>query len=235
MSEVFPTDGRPDAPLRIALLDPHELVCYGLRMRLEQESGWQVAGTYRRAEALVDALNTGMQCDLVTMNHVLDHGTGFGLVQFLVANHPSIRILICSECERSDAISRLFELGVNGFIGRTQSLDDHVQAVRRVAAGNTYFSARIAGGRTSRDGGTGLLRPRVDSIETAIGHPDLTNRERTVLEHFLGGMSLTQISIRVNRSYKTISSQKQSAYRKLGVRNDAELFAKLSGKDGQER
>lgn len=216
-----------DMPLCIALLDSHELVRYALRTRIEQEPAWTVAGVFGDAGELLDALAHGASFDLVVMNHVLDTHNGVDLVCTLRANFPAIRILVCSEYERADTIARLFRLGVNGFIGRTQSLDDHVEAVHKVATGNTYFSARIMGMNPMAN--AFAPQPRAPGAAPAlVAHPDLTARERVVLEHCLQGLSITQIADQMERSYKTISSQKQSAYRKLGVRNDAELIAMLS-------
>jgi len=219
-----------DTPLCIALLDSHELVRYALRTRIEQEPAWTVTGVFEHPGEMLDALAHGASFDLVVMNHVLDTHNGVDLVCTLRANFPAIRILVCSEYERADTIARLFRLGVNGFIGRTQSLDDHVEAVRKVATGNTYFSARVMGIKPTAD--VFAPQPRGPGAAPAlVAHPDLTARERVVLEHCLQGLSIAQIADQMARSYKTISSQKQSAYRKLGVRNDAELIAMLSRND----
>ncbi|MDA0575679.1 response regulator [Burkholderia gladioli] len=228
--------------LSIALLDSHELVRFALRTRIEQEPGLVVAGAFRRADELLAALAAGAGFELVVMNHVLDTSDGLDLVWTLRAGYPAMRILICSEYERADTIARLFQLGVHGFIGRTQSLDDHIEAVHKVAAGNTYFSARVMGTRPA-SGGFAMPAPipsgmqTIDDAATLLMHPDLTTRERTVLEYCLEGLSISQIADRVGRGYKTISSQKQAAYRKLGVRNDAELIARLSHHDrvGRDR
>ncbi|NIF69813.1 MULTISPECIES: response regulator transcription factor [unclassified Burkholderia] len=233
-----------DVPsLAIALLDSHELVRFALRTRIEQEPGWAVAGAFGLADELLGALAAGANFEIVVMNHVLDASDGLDLVWALRAGYPAMRILICSEHERANTIARLFQLGVHGFIGRTQSLDDHIEAVRKVAAGNTYFSARVMGTRPAPGGfalpvsaSSGMQT--IDDAATLLMHPDLTTRERTVLEYCLEGLSISQIADRVGRGYKTISSQKQAAYRKLGVRNDAELIARLShherGTQGRE-
>ncbi|TDA47462.1 response regulator transcription factor [Burkholderia pyrrocinia] len=216
--------------VRIALLDSHDVVRFGLQMRVAQEPSWVVSGAFRRADELLDALAHGMPVDLVIMNHMLDSNDGLDLVRSLRAHYPVIRILICSESERADTIGLLFRLGVNGFIGRTQSLNDHVEAARKVAAGNTYFSARVMSCPSDGAHSTAEPVPRRSSDVTAalVEHPDLTARERKVLEQCLMGFSVMQIAQRFERSCKTISSQKLSAYRKLGVRSDAELIAVLS-------
>ncbi|MDN7452295.1 response regulator transcription factor [Burkholderia cenocepacia] len=217
------------ATLRIALLDSNEIVRYALQMRLMQELSWNVAGVFRQAGELVGALARGERFDLVIMNHMLDASDGVALVRTLRIRYPETRILVCSEYERADTVSLLFDLGVNGFIGRTQPLDDHVEAARKVVAGNTYFSARIIGKPPpSRSTATDASLRRAPQQAALIDHPDLTARERMVLDLCLHGLSISQVAHRVGRSYKTVSSQKLSAYRKLGIGSDAELIAMLS-------
>jgi len=55
-------------------------------------------------------------------------------------------------------------------------------------------------------------------------HACLTLKEQEVLRCFLDGMSVNSIAAKFSRSASTISTQKQSAYRKLGIRSDCELF-----------
>ncbi|MGL4270873.1 MAG: helix-turn-helix domain-containing protein, partial [Pseudomonas paracarnis] len=62
----------------------------------------------------------------------------------------------------------------------------------------------------------------------------LTPKEREVLRCFLDGMSVSSIAAKFSRSASTISTQKQSAYRKLGVRNDSELFKFIQQFGGPE-
>ena len=64
----------------------------------------------------------------------------------------------------------------------------------------------------------------LDSTNMLALSPDLSKREQEVLRCCLDGMSVTQIAVKFSRSIKTISSQKQKAYKKLGIDNDYELF-----------
>lgn len=66
--------------------------------------------------------------------------------------------------------------------------------------------------------------PDVKGAQRLLNDPTLSPKEREVLRCCLDGMSVSQISRKFMRSMKTISGQKQAAFRKLGVRTDAELF-----------
>ena len=64
----------------------------------------------------------------------------------------------------------------------------------------------------------------LEALDMLVKNGELSFREREVLRCFLAGMSVTQIALKFERSIKTISTQKQAAYKKLGVRNDNEIF-----------
>ena len=70
-------------------------------------------------------------------------------------------------------------------------------------------------------------------LSALIDRSELSPREREVLRCCLDGMSVTDIAEKFARSIKTISSQKQSAYRKLGIRTDTELFKIKHELEGQ--
>lgn len=123
--------------------------------------------------------------------------------------------------------------GTLGFFGESEDLGELARAIRLVANGHSFISAelshRITWGTTTDSRGA---EPRTaggdDSPSSDSGSAVdflLSPREHEVLRFFLAGMSVSEIASKFFRSPKTISAQKQSAYRKLGIRNDAELFA----------
>lgn len=63
-----------------------------------------------------------------------------------------------------------------------------------------------------------------DADQALVDNPELSPKEREVLRCCLEGLSVSQVAIKFSRSRKTISGQKQAAFRKLGIRTDTELF-----------
>ncbi|RQV00750.1 DNA-binding response regulator, partial [Burkholderia cenocepacia] len=107
--------------------------------------------------------------------------------------------------------------GADGFCQKGSSLDELISATRRVLLGRKYLSDHL----------------KIDSVTQASGHGErfdrrhidkLTNREREVVELFIMGMSISEIAKKLSRDRKTISGHKQSAYRKLGISSDSEMF-----------
>jgi DNA-binding NarL/FixJ family response regulator len=126
-------------------------------------------------------------------------------------------------------------MGANGFFGKSEDVELLVSAIRRVASGETYVSPGLA---------YDVMRQRVAVPEPfAVGEERtelygaslLSPREQEVLRCCLDGMSVTQISRKFLRSIKTISGQKRSAYRKLGIHNDSELFRLQSSLEAHTR
>ena len=113
--------------------------------------------------------------------------------------------------------------GAHGFVGKKQNLAELVAAIRCVFAGKFYLCDRMVALISTR-WMSSLLSP-----DEAVKNPEdrlsvLSPRESEVVRCYLAGLTVTQISQKFSRSIKTISGQKQSAFRKLGVRNDIDFF-----------
>jgi DNA-binding CsgD family transcriptional regulator len=96
-----------------------------------------------------------------------------------------------------------------------------------VAAGHVCVSREMEIELSQRKMGRGVLQAAPSETEIPGSHNltfALSPKEREVLRCYLGGMSVSEVASKFKRSIKTISTQKSSACRKLGVRTDAELF-----------
>ena len=213
--------------VRIALLDDHAVVRYGLAGRLAEEPDFQVVGMFATSKELMAALRT-TPADLLLIDYSLGANDidGINLIRALKVRFPDSKILVSSSHYNPATVALAMKAGARGFVGKSQELSELIQAVRTVALGRVHLSHAMAAELSSM--------VFVDNIDkAAIGeavpdslaeHSELSPREREVLRCCLDGMSVTEIAEKFARSVKTISGQKQSAFRKLGVRNDSELF-----------
>ena len=115
--------------------------------------------------------------------------------------------------------------GAHGFVGKSQETDDLLQAIRTVARDRIYLAPAMS---LELDKLTGTQTVNSDLAFDAntrlTQYAELSPKESEVLRCCLDGMSVSQIAIKFVRSRKTISGQKQSAFRKLGIHSDTELF-----------
>lgn len=219
--------------LRVALLDDHAAILHGLAARLAQERDIDVVGSFSGSQEMIAALQ-GSPVDFLLIDYALGHNDidGHNLIRLLRIRFPKAKIIVTSAHDNQATVTLAIQAGASGFVGKGQNLDDLVTAIRTVAKGDTYLPPDVAAELDSR--GAAQQVPQAASAEDLGAEPgdsqilqgnaELTPREREVLRCFLSGMSVAQIAEKFSRSNKTISTQKQAGYRKLGIRSDAEFF-----------
>lgn len=211
--------------LNIAVLDEQEVVRYGLYQRLSTEQDFVIVGAYRCIADFIQALRY-KPIDIVILDHMFQSGDALALIHTLKKDYPNVRILISSADEHPAVVALLTGLGADGYICKNSPLDQYVMALRALA------EERCAAGPREP---TPMPMPLpADPGQARDPHHEwlegnaLTAREKQVLRLCMRGLSVTQIAREFKRSLKTISSQKLSAYRKLGLSSDLELFRAMS-------
>lgn len=202
----------PEGLTRIALLDDHEFVLQGLAVHLEQLPGVAVVGRYSSSRPFLQALSH-LHADAVLVDYSLSAGDldGTALIRRVRSGHPGMRILVVSGHDDCVTIGMVMRAGANGFLSKRQEARELQVAISRLLKGKVYVPPS-AGPETIADGASML-----------------TPREWEVVRCFLDGMSVSDIAGKFNRSLKTVSSQKASAFRKLGIHSNAELFKMRGG------
>ena len=137
---------------------------------------------------------------------------GASLIQALRSKFPSTRVLVFSAHPDPARVSQALRAGASGFVGKRQPMHELINAIDVVARGSVY----VGTGTTSDDGAQRDAQADIGSA--------LSSRERDVIRCYLEGMTVSEIALKFNRSIKTISSQKASAFRKLGVSSNNDLF-----------
>ena len=127
-------------------------------------------------------------------------------------------MVVLTLIENAALIRRLAELGAMGVVSKSDDLAHIGQAVRCVVQGRAYAGPSV---RTILDAMQACTLGRRDERRDDAS---LSPREIEVVRLFVSGMTVTEIAERLNRSVKTVSSQKTAALRKLGLERDTELF-----------
>ena len=141
------------------------------------------------------------------------YGDGLKLVEYLKRHYPSVQILVLTMISNPLILTRLQELGVVGVIQKCQLHDEIQAALKAVALGNPLQNSG----------------PQAVSVIEAAALDQrfarLSPKEHEILRLFISGQSVNDIARGLNRSAKTISTQKISAMRKLEVSSDQDLLA----------
>jgi DNA-binding NarL/FixJ family response regulator len=210
-------------PIRVFLLDDHELVRRGIRDLLEQEPDVEVIGeadTAQDAKARIPALRP----DVAILDARLPDGNGIDVCRDIRSVDPSIRALILTSYDDDEALFAAIMAGAAGYLLKQVRGTDLVSAVRLVAAGQSLLDPAV----TQRV---------IERIRQGPQEPDelksLTDQERRVLELVAEGLTNRQIAERMYLAEKTVKNYVSSILAKLGLerRTQAAVFAsKLLGR-----
>ncbi len=183
---------------------------------LARQAGLQVDGSYGRSGDLLQRLQQAAAIDLLLVDAlpIGDSGEGLELLQHVSRHWPAVPILVLSAHCNAGVVSLVLQAGARGFLSKACAPQMLLRAVSVVARGGRFVPPELrAQLNQSR-------RQRPQSMRS----PRLSTRERAVLQWVLRGCSTGEMARRSGRAASTISTQKRAAYRKLGIRNDGELF-----------
>jgi two-component system, NarL family, captular synthesis response regulator RcsB len=221
----------PRKSIKLAILDDHAAVRHGIGHYLTEYTEIEVCGNFSRSRDLLRWLETH-EVDVVLLDYVLgpEEIDGLNLIRLVRTRFKRCTILMTSSIEVPATVNLMMRAGAKGFVGKSQDLRELAHAAHVVASGKIYLSTALASvvppaPNRKPAGETPPAVLAAAGSPSQLSDPQLSPREHEVLRCCLDGMTVSQIALKFSRSRKTISAQKQSAFRKLGVRNDLELFA----------
>lgn len=211
----------------VMLLDDHEMVRQGIELGLNEEADLDVIGSFGTGGELMEALAL-RPVDVVVMDFILGPSDidGLSLIQALNRRFSKCRPIVVTSHYTPATISLALKAGSWGVLGKTQKMTELVTAIRTVAQGRIYLQPCMLPPLQGMQPVLDIVKMK-SKVEFSVPlqlNTCLTPKEQEVLRCFLDGMSVNSIAAKFSRSASTISTQKQSAYRKLGIRSDSELF-----------
>ncbi len=212
-----PEDTNVSAPIRVFLLDDHEIVRRGVRDLLEAEPDLQVVGeASTAAEALSRIPPT--RPGVAVLDVRLPDGNGIEVCRDVRAKHPEIQILILTSFTDDDALFQAIMAGASGYLLKQIRGSDIVDAVRRIAAGQSLLDPAMTNRVLER------LRRGPDEDDRLAA---LSEQERRILELIAEGLTNRQIAGRVHLAEKTIKNYVSNILSKLGMerRTQAAVYA----------
>lgn len=200
-------------PIRILLVEDHDMVAEAICLALERSPDLQIVGHVTSvASALADAKRC--QPDVVLMDRRLPDGDGVTAIAGLLALMPDLRVLVLAGEGSASVAARVAETGGAGLILKARGLRELEDAVRRVAAGEVVFSQDLLGDVLGR------LAGRTPSLGA-----NLTPREREALQLLGQGRTTTEISDQLGVALNTGRNHVQRVLQKLGARSQLEAVA----------
>jgi two-component system response regulator DevR len=204
-------------PLRVFLLDDHDIVRRGVRALLESEGDVHVVGdtsSVTEAEAMIPRLNP----DVAVLDARLPDGSGIELCGKLRELAPEVRCLVLTSYDDEEAIVAAIQAGAAGYVLKEVEGDSLLSSVRAVGSGHSLIDPVMA-------------RRVIAWIEQSNEGPrelaGLTEQQRKILELLAEGLTNKQIGDRLYLAEKTVKNHVTRILAKLGVqrRTQAALLA----------
>jgi len=203
--------------LRIFVADDHEVVRQGLRVLLENGTGWTVCGEASNGrEAVEKALE--LKPDVVVLDVAMPHLNGLEATRQILRESPRTSVLILSANESEDLVHEVLAAGARGFLLKSDAGKDLLVAIEGLRQGRPFFSARVADYVLR-----GYLEAGPAEAEPTSPSATLTAREREVLQLLVEGQSNKEVASALGIGIKTAEAHRANLMKKLGVHSMSEL------------
>ena len=210
-------------PIRVYLLDDHEVVRRGIKDLLEGEGDIVVVGESGLAQEAARRI-PALRPDVAILDGRLPDGTGIDVCREIRSQDPSINALILTSYDDDDALFSAIMAGASGYVLKQIRGTDLVDTVRRVAAGQSMLDPAVTAQVLDRLRSGPKSDPALDQ---------LTSQELKILELIAQGMTNRQIAGSLFLAEKTVKNYVSSMLAKLNLesRTQAAIFANKHLKD----
>ncbi len=205
---------------RVFVVDDHAMVRAGVRAELGDAV--DVVGEAPDVPTAVEGIRA-TRPDVVLLDVHLPGGGGLGVLEALRAELPDVRWLALSVSDAAEDVIAVIRAGARGYVTKTISGPDLLDAVRRVADGDVVFSPRLAGFVLDAFSAAGAAPAAPVEEATDPGLDLLSAREREVMQLLARGYTYREIGSRLFISVKTVESHASNVLRKLQLSNRNEL------------
>jgi DNA-binding NarL/FixJ family response regulator len=200
----------------VLVVDDHPLFRFGLCAALAQRDDIEVVGEAAGGQAAIAAA-AGTSPDVVVMDlHLPDLG-GVEATRAITNAHPHIGVLVLTMFDDSESVFNAMRAGARGYLLKGAEPDELVRAVQAVARGEAIFGQSIA---------AQVLRYFNGLNASTVSFPELTAREREVLELIAAGRNNTQIAQVLSLSGKTVRNHVSIIFGKLRVADRAQAIVR---------
>ena len=203
-------------PLRVLIADDHPLFRHGIAALLSAGPDFEVVGEATSGEEVI-FLAAKLQPDVILMDIQMPGVNGIEATRRILHTSPTIRVLIVTMFEDDASVFTGMRAGARGYVLKDAQKDDMLAAIRAVGKGEAIFSPAIAVRLIDF-----FAAPR--PIAPPQAFPELTEREREILNLIAQGHSNTEIATRLVLSPNTVRNYVSNIFSKLQVVDRAQAI-----------
>lgn len=204
-------------PIKLMLVDDHEIVRAGLRIMLEAEPDLEIVAEAESGEQALAQL-TECKPDVVIMDVSLPGMGGIEATRALRDNHPDIPVLALTIHEDERYFFQMLDAGASGYLPKRAAPTDLVNAIHTVYRGHVFLYPSLATALV----GDYLQRAQTED-DAQRSYDELTPRQRQVLILVAEGLSNAEIADRLGISAKTVARHRENIMARLNLHSRTEL------------
>lgn len=201
--------------MKILIADDHGVVRQGLRVLIESEPDMEVLGEASDGREVVEMANK-LSPDIILMDVAMPHLNGVEACRAILEVNPEVKVIALSVHSDKKFVTEMLRAGASGYVLKTCLFEEVLRAVRTVAGGGYYLSAKIT--ELVVDDYKYYMATLNKSAEVR-----LTPRQRQIIQQLAEGKSTKQIARNLHISPKTVDANRREIMNKLGIFSLAEL------------
>jgi DNA-binding NarL/FixJ family response regulator len=197
----------------VYLVDDHRLFLSGVKSELEDVV--EIVGSASDVDDAIEGIRQ-TNPEVVLLDVHMPGGGGLTVIENVAETHPDVRFLALSVSDAAEDVIAMIRAGARGYVTKSITPEELIEAIGRIKAGDAVFSPRLAGF---------VLDAFADTMSAPIDPEldQLTPREKEVLRQIARGYSYKQVAKRLSISVKTVETHVSAVLRKLQLSNRHEL------------
>ncbi len=200
---------------RILVADDHPIFRFGLCSLLRSQRKWEVCGEACDGRDAVEKYRQ-LKPDLIILDICMPNLNGVDAARQILKDNPAQRILVLTNVESEQAVRDCLEAGVRGWVSNSDGIDDLMAAVDALQRRKCMFNSRVSDLIME-----GCLRQRAGP--PTVNVPQLSPREREVLQLVVEGKTSKEIATMLGVSVKTAETHRSRFMFKLKLHSISEL------------
>ncbi len=198
--------------INVLLADDHQIIIDGLKSLLNNQEEINVAAQANNGREAIRILAL-LSIDVLLMDIDMPVMNGIDALKEIRKSYPNVKVIILSMHNEAGMIKSLIEMGANGYLLKSCTQSELIDAIKKIASGQSYFSTDVT---------LALLKPSANQ-----GQPNelLTERETEILKLIAGGFSNKEIGDQLFISHRTVDTHRTNLMKKLDVNNIAGLIS----------
>jgi len=198
--------------INVLLTDDHQIIIDGLKSLLKNQEEINVAAEAKNGREALRFLDL-ISVDVLLMDIDMPVMNGIDTLKEIRRQNSKVKVVILSMHNEAGMIKSLIDLGANGYLLKSCSQNELIDAIKKVVSGQSYFSSDVT---------LALLKPSANQSQP---NELITDRETEILKLIAAGFSNKEIGNQLFISHRTVDTHRTNLMKKLDVNNIAGLIS----------